>query len=1100
MALLQRSFPGQMPALRKDLHNVVMSADLSSYSDAMFITETMQAFVSRALPMRLGFTPRTDSEAAVKQAKTIYYLNNTYGISAVLKYLTISLQEAGRKFGPPEESYFSKAIQGLEAEEGQTLLAFQDILGNEDIDSQIKGAQDYASRLALTEANAPSLVNGVAVPSNDEWFQAMSQRLSADLQLVQRAVYMQTVNDEDYLPEMFLSTATARRMPLILPEDDRQLRHIRLSDVPELDELPNMAADPDTIELELMHLTVVADLDSLDGFVQVMEALLFQREHDNVQLAWLHVSGESNTQLNYEMTPDATYLEAVLARFDAASVEVKQAQDLEELDFSARKSIYENIYTSSSTDRKVQDQGSGTSKLQNIPEALGLSTKEKALIASGRVVGPIPENLILNTEDLDLLLAYERKLRLLPASIAIKALKLADKATTPFAFAKLSNAIAMSQKSDVPEGIYESTNTKRVDFFRSWNTTHSAIIAGDRATANVQVTVFIDPASEVAQCWVPIVKVLSELDGVYTRIFLNPKEQLQELPIKRFYRQVLRSRPAFDKDGSVEAFGASFSGLPQESLLNMGMDLPPSWLVAPKESVHDLDNIKLSAVKSGTDIDAIYELEHILIEGHSTENITGQPPRGVQLVLGTERDPHFADTIVMANLGYFQFKANPGVYDLRLQEGRSEEIFTLDTAGLLGSTPDSDTGRTEIALMSFRGATLFPQLSRKPGMEEADVLKPSKSPLDNLAEGANKLLVQAGLTSSQIFSKAAKLGNTLLSGKKTPDDVSAVTYADINIFSVASGHLYERMLNIMILSVMKHTKHTVKFWFIEQFLSPSFKDFLPTLAEEYGFQFEMVTYKWPHWLRAQKEKQREIWGYKILFLDVLFPLGLDKVIFVDADQIVRADMYELVEHDLEGAPYGFTPMCDSRVEMEGFRFWKQGYWERFLQGLPYHISALYVVDLKKFRQIAAGDRLRQQYHQLAADPNSLANLDQDLPNHMQTMLPIHSLPQDWLWCETWCSDEALRTAKTIDLCNNPQTKEPKLDRARRQVPEWTLYDDEIAAVAKRYKESRAQGRPIAGQATDAGVQGEEEESIQERLQREDAEREQKAKQVEHNEL
>ena len=67
---------------------------------------------------------------------------------------------------------------------------------------------------------------------------------------------------------------------------------------------------------------------------------------------------------------------------------------------------------------------------------------------------------------------------------------------------------------------------------------------------------------------------------------------------------------------------------------------------------------------------------------------------------------------------------------------------------------------------------------------------------------------------------------------------------------------------------------------------------------------------------------------------------------------------------------------------------------------------------------------------------------------MQHHLPIHSLDQDWLWCETWCSDEALKTARTIDLCNNPQTKEPKLDRARRQVPEWTEYDNEIAAVLK----------------------------------------------------
>ena len=34
------------------------------------------------------------------------------------------------------------------------------------------------------------------------------------------------------------------------------------------------------------------------------------------------------------------------------------------------------------------------------------------------------------------------------------------------------------------------------------------------------------------------------------------------------------------------------------------------------------------------------------------------------------------------------------------------------------------------------------------------------------------------------------------------------------------------------------------------------------------------------------------------------------------------------------------------------------------------------------------------------------------------------------------------------------TKEPKLDRARRQVPEWTVYDDEIAAVDKKRKNAK----------------------------------------------
>ena len=73
-------------------------------------------------------------------------------------------------------------------------------------------------------------------------------------------------------------------------------------------------------------------------------------------------------------------------------------------------------------------------------------------------------------------------------------------------------------------------------------------------------------------------------------------------------------------------------------------------------------------------------------------------------------------------------------------------------------------------------------------------------------------------------------------------------------------------------------------------------------------------------LAWQKEKQRIIWGYKILFLDVLFPLDVKKVIFVDTDQIVRADLRELRDMNMKGAPYGYTPFCDSNKDMEGFRY------------------------------------------------------------------------------------------------------------------------------------------------------------------------------------
>lgn len=425
------------------------------------------------------------------------------------------------------------------------------------------------------------------------------------------------------------------------------------------------------------------------------------------------------------------------------------------------------------------------------------------------------------------------------------------------------------------------------------------------------------------------------------------------------------------------------------------METPSSWIVSPKDSSLDLDNLLIGKLRQPTHV--LFDLKQLVIDGHGRE-AGNAPPRGLQLQL-KNGDDIVSDTQVMANVGYFQFKATPGLYQLAINPGRGEEVYEIESVGADGwhSLPVNVTGY-DIALAAFDGVTIFPRFARREGMERADVLAIEAEPQSLASSVFSRMKEMVGLTPA----------------KKS-------RHADINIFTVASGLLYERFASIMILSVMKHTKSTVKFWFIENFLSPTFISFLPKLAEEYHFEYELVTYKWPHWLRAQTEKQRIIWAYKILFLDVLFPMDLDKVIFVDADQIVRTDMKELVDLNLQGHVYGYPPMGNDREEMEGFRFWKTGYWLQELQGRPYHISALYVIDLKLFRQKAAGDRLRGTYQSLSADPNSLANLDQDLPNAMQRQIPIFTLDQDWLWCQTWCSDESLKTAKTSEWIMNVLT-------------------------------------------------------------------------------
>ncbi|KAJ5094498.1 hypothetical protein N7456_010359 [Penicillium angulare] len=1009
-AYIQNAYPGQLPPVARDLHNVVVPVDLSNPEDILLVIQQIQTFIKRMIPVRFGLVPTNVSPESIAQLKVAHYLQDTYGLSVFVQYLEESVSKS--KAGNPDKAIFASVTKDREARTDKQIMPFDEVFKNEHLNTIASRVASYQRRLSLSGRQPHFLVNGIPISREGSWMQEMSMQIGKDLKLVQQGIMEDVFEEDAWLPGFFLAAAFESRNTFLMPEDPKSVQIVDLTGVfgSDADVSANVLRIGSSKSiLETVQLTVVCDFESDLGLNLLADTLKFHKEHDEVDLILLH-----NGLADVESSSNFDKIQTILKKGGSSEQVLEAVASLNDL-----------------PDVTDSDSQSTLAHQRAMIEKLGLKAGASGLVVNGRVVGPIEGDFAISGDDLVQLVTYEHSKRIGPVAMASKILNLDAKLSSALDLAKLTSLVSLSTISDVPEGLFENTPDYRLDVSDNWRTDHSVITVSNSEDPAINVAIVLDPASEAAQRWLPIIKVLSELAGVQLKIFMNPKEDLKELPVKRFYRYVLNSEPSFTSDGQVSQPQASFKGVPVEALLTLGMDVPSSWLVAPKESIHDLDNIKLSSVKSGSNVDAIYALEHILIEGHSRDVTQKSPPRGVQLMLGTEENPHFADTIIMANVGYFQFKAQPGLWQINLKPGRSEKLFKLDSVGGLGYRAQPGDENNEVTLLSFQGRTLFPRLSRKPGYETDDVLETGQAantPMNLVSKGLN--FASGVLSSVGVGSKSEK-------------------HADINIFSVASGHLYERMLNIMMVSVMKHTKHTVKFWFIEQFLSPSFRAFLPHLATEYGFSYEMVTYKWPHWLRSQTEKQREIWGYKMLFLDVLFPLSLDKVIFVDADQIVRTDMYDLVSHDLQGAPYGFTPMGDSRTEMEGFRFWKQGYWNTYLRGKPYHISALYVVDLNQFRALAAGDRLRGQYQMLSADPNSLSNLDQDLPNHMQHHIPIHSLPQEWLWCETWCSDEDLTNAKTIDLCNNPLTKEPKLERARRQVPEWTVYDDAIAALAKR---------------------------------------------------
>lgn len=575
--------------------------------------------------------------------------------------------------------------------------------------------------------------------------------------------------------------------------------------------------------------------------------------------------------------------------------------------------------------------------------------------------------------------------------------------------------------------------------------------ARPEAASPITVYGIVDPLSTTAQSASAVLALFGMTFNAEVNLLLNPNSRLSEYPLKRYYREVIRwperladGRRVSELDdggGDVGSGEAEFASLVTKHTLTAAMHTLPTWLTTAHEAVHDMDNLRLADVGNGQWCETTYILQQLYVEGQAF--VLGEdgwpvaPAKGLELnVMDASGQDAMDDTIVMGNLGYFQVSGNPGVYGIRPKPGLSNE--TCEVA--VGSS---------VEVASYITPPYQLRVRLRPGHKIEDLEKERGRLPGGRSEDGGKKAGSGAL--SRFFGGLRSMWGKEGSGDSKPSQALQKTEgADIDdslptihIFSVASGHLYEKLLGIMILSVRKTTRCPLHFWFISNFLSPKFKKFIPDLARRYKFNFDFVTYKWPSWLNPQSEKQRLIWAYKILFLDVLFPLDVPKIIFIDADQVVRSDVRELWDADLEGKVYGFVPMGDTNTATEGFRFWKQGYWKNHLGELSYHISALFVVDLIEFRRSSTGDQLRGIYNQLSRDPNSLANLDQDLPNFAQHQVAIHSLPAEWLWCETWCSQESKPKAKTIDLCQNPLTKEPKIVMAQRIISEWKTYHDEV---------------------------------------------------------
>jgi UDP-glucose:glycoprotein glucosyltransferase len=360
--------------------------------------------------------------------------------------------------------------------------------------------------------------------------------------------------------------------------------------------------------------------------------------------------------------------------------------------------------------------------------------------------------------------------------------------------------------------------------------------SGGGAAAPLLLQAVLDPLSRAAQRLAGVLAFARAALDPDVELLLHPELSYADLPLKAFYRYVA---PDLGAGGAAAPPppAAVFAALPPRQTLTLGMDVPEAWLVRPVAAARDLDNLRLEELPPGERwADAAFELEALLVTGSCVDAAAlrggrqeGVHPRGVQLQLGREGATAAApvDTLVMANLGYFQFKAAPGAWALRLAPGRSRELYAL--SGSTGAAaapaaapqpepPASPAAGARVLVSSFAGRDMLLVLEKARGREEEDVL-------DAPAPAAASLW--------------GKLGGAL-SRAPAPPAAPAPRGADevIHVFTVASGHMYERLQKIMVLSAVKRASARLKFWFISNYMSPQMRAFVPVMARHYGFEYE----------------------------------------------------------------------------------------------------------------------------------------------------------------------------------------------------------------------------------------------------------------------
>ncbi|MBA0862880.1 hypothetical protein Goshw_013908 [Gossypium schwendimanii] len=601
------------------------------------------------------------------------------------------------------------------------------------------------------------LMNGLVFDSSEE---ALINAMSDELPRIQEQVYYGHINSRTDVLDKFLSeNGISRYNPQILADGKVKRRFVSLASSilggdSVLNEI-NYLHSPETVDdvKAVTHLLVV-DVTSKKGIKLLREGIHYL------------IGGTKGARVGvlFSASQIADLPSLLLTKtFEITAASYSHKKKV--LDFLDQLcSFYEHKYILRSTTAAESNQ-EFVDKVYELAEANELFSKpyKSSLPEASDVklrerlnkVTPLGASVFLS-DDLHLLESIEFKHRIKHIVEIIEEVNWQDVDPDMLTSKYISDVIMFVSSSMATRD--RSTESAR---FEILNTEYSAVVVNNE-NSSIHIDAVVDPLSPPGQKLSSLLRVLAKYAHPSMRIVLNPlgshnvenivsitlfgvigleifslsddvtavcrdgrfkwkhSSSLGDLPLKNYYRYVVPTMDDFSStDYTVNGPKAFFANMPLSKTLTMNLDVPEPWLVEPVIAIHDLDNIFLENLGDTRTLQAVFELEALVLTGHCAEKDHG-PPRGLQLILGTENTPHLVDTIVMANLGYWQMKVHPGVWHLQLAPGRSSELYFFRDGVDDGSQEKSLSKR--IAINDLRGNVVHLEVVKKKGKEHEKLL------------------------------------------------------------------------------------------------------------------------------------------------------------------------------------------------------------------------------------------------------------------------------------------------------------------------------------------------------------------------------------------